>query len=192
MLDPAHDRPDPPEPAGQLVRLIRELRNGRDSERNWLEFRAVVEADPGVLVPQLSIRWLVSICDTYADFAVPPQSCHAVLLSTFVTMLRLAETCRFTRPVIDEARWEETRTRIRPLYDGLTTFAIDRQDTFLNLARRIARQLSGDPLMETFWREILRRLHAGDNVVSEFARHSPVADRYFPVDPSGMIDNYGR
>ncbi len=190
-----HDLPAPPdipEPARRIAELIRELRNGRQTERHWPMLQELMETEPARLVPHLSIRWLVSVCDTYADFAAPPRSCHALLISTFVNMLRLAETCRFTRPVIDQDRWTETKARILPLYDGLTTFAIDRQDTFLNLARRIRRQLDGDPLMEIFWSEILQRLHAGDNVITEFARHSLVADRYFPFDPSGMLDNYGR
>jgi hypothetical protein len=110
----------------------------------------------------------------------------------FVNMLRLAETCRFTRPAIDPDRWEQTRTRILPLYDGLTTFAIDRQDTFLNLSRRLHRQLRDDALMLAIWTGILERLRAGDNAVTEFARGSPVAARYFPPDPTGMLDNYGR
>jgi hypothetical protein len=183
---------DPADPEERVADLIRELRNGREVERHWPLLRQLVESDTAGVASRLSTRWLVSVCDTYADFAEPPRSCHALLISTFVNMLRLAETCRFTRPVIDEDRWSQARGRILPLYDGLTTFAIDRQDSYLNLSRRIRRQLEGDPLMKPFWLEILRRLHSGDNVITEFARDSRVADRYFPIDPSGMLDNYGR
>lgn len=175
-----------------IAPVIADLRNARNEEHAWPKLRSLVEPDPAKLVDRLSIRWLVSVCDTYADFAEPPRCCHALAISVFVNMLRLAETCRYTRPAIDPDRWERTRTRILPLYDGLTTFAIDRQDTFLNLSRRLHRQLRNDALMLAIWTGILERLRLSDNAITEFARDSPVAARYFPADPTGMLDNYGR
>ena len=176
----------------QIAALIRELRNERDIDANWPAFRNLVENHIEETVRSTSTRWLVSICDTYVDYGDPFQARNAMAISCVVNTIRLAETTHFVRPDIDSTKWEETRLKPVELYDGLTTFAIDRQDTFLNLSRRLHKLLSDDPVMTAIWRVILERLNTHDTIIQDFARNSPVKDRYFPVDPSGKKDNYSR
>ena len=113
----------------RVIALVRDLRNHRNVEKNWPEFRELVETRLPDVLRQLSTRWLISVCDTYVDFGEP---------------------------------------------------------------RRFDALLRDDPVMDGIWREILRRLHAGDNVITELAHGSPVEARYFPLDHRGLTDNYGR
>jgi hypothetical protein len=177
----------------RVLALVRELRNERDVESNWRAFRDLVEGDTEAVIAALSMRWLKSVCDTYADLAEPTQAAHALNVSNFLNMLRFAETIRRMRPVMDPDAVAACRPDSRmPLYDGLMTISIDLQDVFLNLCKRMARQLQDDRVIGAIWRAILTRLHAGDNAITELARLSAMPERYFPVDTAGMKDNYER
>ncbi|CAB4817442.1 unannotated protein [freshwater metagenome] len=175
-----------------VIALVRDLRNHRSVETNWPAFRELVETHLPELLRTVSTRWLISICDTYVDFGEPLRARHAMSISFFVNMLRLAETVKYVRPDVSAERLAEARGALIPLYDEVCTFSIDKQDVFLNLTRRFNALLCDDPVMEAIWREILKRLHAGNNVITEMAHGSPVEARYFPLDPRGLTDNYGR
>ena len=174
-----------------VASLVKELRNSRNMAENWKTFRSVVEANQDFIVANFSMRWLRSICDTYADFGDALERRDALAISSFINLVRLAETVRYIRgPVIPE-KLEATRSDRVPLYEELFTFAIDKQDVFLNMAKRMARQLQGTGLMEKIWREVIKRFHQGDNVITEFQSLSEMPERYFPLDPLHMKDNYG-
>lgn len=174
-----------------VVGLTQQLRNSRNVEESWKSFRSIVEANEDEIVANFSIRWLRSICDTYADFGDALERRDALAISVFINMVRLAETVRYIRgPVIPE-RLEETQSDRVALYEGLSTFSINKQDVFLNVAKRMARQLQGTGLMEKIWREVIKRFLQGDNVITEFQSLSEMPERYFPLDPLHMKDNYG-
>jgi hypothetical protein len=173
-----------------IVYLIRELRNSRNADENWKKFRATVEANEDLIIASFSVRWLRSLCDTYADFGEALERRDALAISSFINMVRFAETVRYIRgPVIPE-KLETARSGRIELYEELWTFHIHKQDVFLNMAKRMARQLQGTGLMEKIWREVIRRFLQGDNVITEFQKLSEMPERYFPLDPLDMKDNY--
>jgi hypothetical protein len=171
--------------------LVAELRNSRDVQANWSAVRELVEGDTQAVVSALSLRWLKSVCDTYADLAGPAQAAHALNVSNFLNMLRFAETIRKIRPVIEPSVLEVCRPSKTALYEGLTTFSIDKQDVFLNMCKRMERQFKNDNVVGAIWRAVLSRLHAGDNAITEFARLSTMPERYFPIEALSMADNHG-
>ena len=174
-----------------IASLVKELRNFRNVAENWNKFRSIVETNQDFIVASFSMRWLRSICDTYADFGDALERRDALAISSFINMVRLAETVRYIRGTVIPEKLEATRSDRVPLYEELYTFAINQQDVFLNMAKRMARQLQGTGLMEKIWREVIRRFHQGDNIITEFQSLSDMPERYFPLDPLGMKDNYG-
>jgi len=113
-------------------------------------------------------------------------------ISLFVSMLRLAETVKYTRPETDTGRWQTARSKpIVPLNKGMFTFSIDRQDVFLDLSKRFRGLRPDDRIMPAIWRTILMRIAVGDNVIADVSRNTSVRDRCFPSEPDGMLDNYG-
>ncbi|MGV2123710.1 hypothetical protein ACQZ4R_11535 [Agrobacterium vitis] len=174
-----------------ITGLIRELRNSRDIERNWAEFSEIVELNQDRIVAEFSMRWLRSICDTYADFGPEPEMHNALKISMFINMVRLAETARFIRGPISPELLAQTRDERHPLYDELHTFSINKQDVFLNLSKRMARQMQEGALMWKIWREVLVRFQRNGSIIAEFQSLSAMPERYFPVDPLSMEDNYG-
>jgi hypothetical protein len=172
-------------------RLVVEIRNSRDLEDNLNLFFELVRSNQREILATFNIRWLVSICDTYADHGTEIERRNALLISMFVNMLRLAETYKLASGPLEEARLNKTRDQLVPLYEGVSTFAIDRQDVYLNLSKRMARLLPDTPFLDAIWRVILKRLHSGNNVISQLRDLSRVPEPYFPDDPLTLPDNYG-
>lgn len=176
---------------GEVQYLIRELRNGRNVDANWPAFERLVHEHQSDIVSTFSMRWLRSICDTFADFGGPTERRDALTISLFINMVRFAETVRHLRgPILDD-RLAVAKVRRLPLYEELSTFNVDKQDVFLNLSKRMARQVAGTGLMEAIWREVLRRLLEGNNVITEMRALSAMPHRYFPLDPLEFEDNHG-
>lgn len=175
----------------KIIMLIKELRNYRNPHTNWSTFKALVEENIDYITCNFSTRWIISICDTYIDYGEGQQARHAMSISIFMNMLRLGETIKFVRPEIDQNRVEQTSHRVVRFENGLNTFAIHRQDTFLNLTRRFTSLMQDDEVMLSIWKELLKRIHLSENVITDFSRTSQVSDRYFPIKNLGIKDNYG-
>ena len=175
----------------EVQRLVKELHNSRDVERNWGNFDKLVRQHQDSIVRDFSMRWLRAICDTYADFGTPNERRDALEISVFVNMVRFAETVAYLRGPFLPGKLAQAKSRRLPLYDDLWTFNIDKQDVFLNVSKRMARQLRGSGLMEAIWREVLRRFLAGRNVITEIRDLSAIPERYFPLAPLGLADNHG-
>ena len=175
----------------EFLRLTRELRNYRNPETNWPAFQNFVSSNLDEVISTYTVRWLRSICDTYADYAEPAQARNGMLISMFVSMLVLAETTRFVRPQVDPARYRQTFDRKVGLWEGYSTFAINNQDRFLHVSRRLRRLLADDEIMRRIWSRVLEKLKAEDTVLSDYTRVSKISERYFPADPTGIKDNYG-
>jgi len=170
--------------------LIAELRNRRGVEENWTGFRDLIERNLRRVVDTFSSRWLISVCDTYADYGGPVQSRNALLISLLVSMGRLSDSLYEDRDIRPE-RVDQLSNGWPPQYDGLQSMHLHRQDTLLNLAKRLTRSLMGDPVMHSIYLTILRRAKKNDTLISRFAKRSTKPDWVLPEQPLGIIDNYG-
>lgn len=171
--------------------LIAEIRNRRDLECNLAALFGLISQRQEEILASFSLRWLVSICDTVADHGSEIERRNALLISMFVNMLRLAETHRYVSGPIIGAQLDAARGDPIELYEGVCTFSIDRQDVYLNLSKRMTRALASTPFLEAVWRTILSRLHACPNAISALRDLSTMPERYFPIAPLAMEDNYG-
>jgi hypothetical protein len=175
----------------QIKALIADLRNAREPDHRWAHFTTLVEGRLDCILATFPLRWLIAICDSYADYGDEVQSRNAMLISTFHVMLRLAETTRYVRPAVDPARLAQLGSGRIELFEEVHTIHLNRQDVMLNLHRRLAGALDGDPVLGSVWSEIRRRLERADTVLAEFAHGSAMPERWFPPDPLGQEDNHG-
>ena len=111
-----------------------------------------------------------------------------MVIVTFAQVFQLAEVTRLTRKEPIEDILSISRTE---LYGGIKAFSIQKQDVFLNLSRRIRWVLDDDLLMIRIWEEVLKRIHGEDTIINELSRLSSFPERYFPLHPEGIPDNYG-
>lgn len=156
----------------QLEPLTIYLRRGARPASTFRCLRQLVEGNLPAVLEQLDSRWLVSVCDSYADHGDPLSARNALLISAFIAWERLAAT---------HARWADPqRTTMRvdapppatngPLWDGLVTVHLRRGDTVNNVLIRYARMLAETPVLLAVWRELLARVRAHDSVLAALDR----------------------
>ena len=76
-------------------------------------------------------------------------------------MIRLSDTLYESQNIRPD-RLTAIRAEQLPLFDGLETLHLDRQDTCLNLAKRLTRSLQGDQLLYDIYIELLSRAGSHD------------------------------
>ena len=76
--------------ASLIVRIRRKI----DLESTLTAFFELWSSKADELAAHLSSRWLVSACDTFADYGTPFQRAGALILSATINTLKLAETER--------------------------------------------------------------------------------------------------
>ncbi|ARP97998.1 class I SAM-dependent methyltransferase [Pseudorhodoplanes sinuspersici] len=170
--------------------LIAELRNRREPEKNWNAFRTLIELNCDTVTTTFSSRWLVSICDTYADYAEPKRSRNALLISLLFNMIRVSDSLYESKDIRGD-RIDAIKNDQLPLFDGFVTLHLDKQDTFLNLAKRLTKALSDDKLLYGIFVELLERAKRNDNLLSRFAGNSARPDLVLPLNALEIADNYG-
>lgn len=175
----------------EIVAIIRDIRRSRNLEINILAFHDLVDKRGDAVLSELSVRWLVSICDTLADHGNEIERRNALLVSMFINTLRMAEAVSAISGPFQPQRICEVKNSRVEFFDGVMMFDIDRQDVYLNLCKRTVRALQETPFLLALWNEILGRIHKKDNAITRFRALSDMPERYFPLDPLAMPDNYG-
>lgn len=169
---PAEDTPEAklgrPQPIlPQLNALTVYLRRGIHTEPTFRCLRQLVEGNLDLVLTQLNSRWLISICDSYADFGDSVEARNALLISTFLNWERLAATyIHWSEP--DRTTLSVNRPVAlvnEPLWDGLLTINLRCGDTTNNMLIRYAKLLESTPYLLRIWRTLLQRIRNNDSVM---------------------------
>ena len=152
----------------QLTALTVYVRRGVHAEASFRCLRQLVEGQLDSVLAQLSTRWLVSICDSYADHGDAIEARNALLISSFLNWERLAAT--YVRWAVPGRVGHRVDAPVppdnQPLWDGLMTVQLERGDTVSNLLARYARLLAPTPPLLAIWRTLLARIRAHDSVLA--------------------------
>ena len=171
-----------------IQQLIRNLRNRRNVSENWVSFLSLMEDITAKELSVFNLKWLKSICDTYVDHDESRRGLMAMSISMFLNTLKVGETSRFLH-MSDPVKLN-TFPRAE-MYNGYSFLSLEKQDACLTVSRRMKWILRSDPLMQAIWEEVLSRIHAHSDLLKELKRLNYFPERYFPVDPTGIKDNYG-
>jgi hypothetical protein len=159
-----------------IAELILKLRRNINPDSSWGEFRALVETNIDRVCRELNTRELVSVCDTYADFADPVESRNAMLVSLLANaektsqsflMLRLNYIAPFRVPLSHHPR------RV-PLWDGMDSFHLEIGDVTNGLFGRLDRLMSSTPAIERIYREVVDRIRTHPTILgalNKFHQH---------------------
>lgn len=171
---PAHDLSQSEMLPG-LLALTVYLRRGVGAVTAFRCLQQLVGDSLDITVKALDTRWLISICDSYADNGNSIECRNALLISTFLTWERIAAT--YIRWATGNSTTLKTSKPIpaknEPLWDGLITIHLRRGDTLNNLLMRYARLLEETPALLAIWRELIKRIRSNDSVLAalEAAHH---------------------
>lgn len=123
------------------------------------------------LCEELNARWLVSVCDTFADHGkTSEQRAIAMTGSVLLNSVKLFETERQT--FYPERPWPPNRRFAkRPeIFDGIIPFWIEGGDMVANLLHRIRENSKLDPIAGQFTDEIVNRIMKYDTSFSRLAQ----------------------
>lgn len=122
--------------------LIILLRRGFKPKEIFRNFESLWESESDYLLNNLSLRWLISACDTFVDHSENPLR-SAILLNavTLINTLKVYETEKFLRSFqdfkdINEENVARLYAEHLSLFDGLTYFRIGADDTLKNMRQR--------------------------------------------------------
>lgn len=149
----------------------------RDIQRDLVlqQFEAMWRAEPDCLL-RLSMRWLISACDTLMEYAPDMTDRTAGAMGSFLgNTVKLYETERHFGGATSAMDAEAAATPV-PLFDGLTSFSVGYGDMIFNQRVRFAQLASAGSFAHRIVLEIIARLDANDTVFSRFAKLHKVDD----------------
>lgn len=156
------------------VTLIILLRRRYKITETFAEFERLWDAESEYLLAHLSIRWIVSACDTFIDHS--DDSNRATILMNVITMintLRAYETKQFLQSAVDAEPKPLLEDKINSLYagdialyDGLTYFRVGTDDSLRNMRKRYQKFYNTDKLATTILLTVFNRLQFNESAFS--------------------------
>lgn len=150
--------------------LIVAIRRQINLEWTLGEFRRLWAAKASELVQMLSLRWLVSATDTFADY--PSDECErsvALMVTLFVNTIKLVETERHIEGAKNEIL-PVKETRGVNLFDGLTAFRIKKGDMLENLLSRMDKLSASSMPCSLILQEAMKRIIKGPTTFSRIRK----------------------
>lgn len=149
--------------------LIVLLRRGYKTDDTFAEFEHLWNTETDYLLKHLSLRWIISACDTFVDHT-NDKTRAAILMNipTLMNTLRVYETRYFLQddsdstPLVDDNIDALYRGDLL-LYDGLTYFRIGSDDTLKNMRNRYESFFHSDKLATTILLSVFDRLQSNDS-----------------------------
>ena len=159
------------------AQLIVRIRRGQELETAVPAFLKLWAEEAEFLTKHLNTRWLISACDTFADFGSPAQKAAAMMLVLLVNTVKLAETERLTLADCDsmpeklQAIVETHRSRAHiELWDGMPCYSPFEGDMPRNMFRRMMLLVDKDPALGQIARMLMRRAITSDTLLGRLAR----------------------
>ncbi len=139
--------------------------------KTFAEFERLWLAESDYLLENLSLRWIVSACDTFIDHS--NNTHRAAILMNVVTLmntLRAYETKNFLQrsadtdsmPLISE-KTDMLYAGDLPLYNGLTYFRIGTDDSLRNMRKRYHKFYKADKLATSMLLAVFEKLQHTDS-----------------------------
>jgi hypothetical protein len=157
----------------KIKAMITRLRREKNAGYLWNEFRQFIEENLTEVCQSLDTRWLVSVCDTYVDYADGITSRNAMLVVQMVNMEKLWATYLLMYDVDENPKKISAlrKNKVIPLWDGMYSFNINHGDMTNNLFARIGGLMKSTPVIEKIYREIVQRMKSHGSVLSQIDRY---------------------
>ena len=152
----------------QIESRIAALRIKDPDPSLWDGFTEYIESNIQDVCKTLDTRWLVSVCDTYADHGDEITRRNAMLVVQLVNFEKLWATYLLQYDLAEnpEKLAMLKKNKVIPLWDGMYSFNINHGDMTNNLFNRQAELMKATPVIEAIYREVLKRIEANGTVLS--------------------------
>ena len=156
-----------------LACLIVVLRRDAENERALKLFWRILDEQFDVIRSEISLRWLISIADTIADFGRNTGECAIGLsASVYANTAKLYET---EQKIYHPKRPWPPKKRLNSggeLFDGMISYWIEEGDLIENMFARSVRISKSEPVAGKVLMEVIERLKKGPTVYRRFNRIS--------------------
>ncbi len=151
--------------------LVVLLRRRYNVTVTYAKLQALWESESHYLLENLSLRWIISACDSFIDYDSNATR-RAILMNavTLINTLRVGETQLFlthekteNKTHVCEEKLEAQYQRLWALYDGLTYFRAGADDTLENMRHRYESFRQEDELATRILLTVFSRVHQYDN-----------------------------
>lgn len=176
----------------EVIGLIRKLRNSIDPEINFARFDQIIKNQTTDVISSYNTKWLVSICDTYADYGTDIERRNALYVTWLVAMSRLADSLMAVHDIdLNSLQLQHLQSKRVQLYDGIKSLHFNRQDTLLNLAKRTKKNMSETPALLSIYKEVNSRMKVNSFTLSKFIELTGRPSHVLPDNPEDYEDNHG-
>ena len=154
------------------ARLNVMLRREISPEKNYARLAELYRLETPYLLKNLNIRWMVSACDSIADWDPDPVArATALSVTILVNTIKMIESERYLNAEfpkeMEPDRIENVIKNLVPLFEGLSVFTVGTDDTLRNMRWRMEAgkrvHFSGAILIEVF-----DRLQVNETVYARF------------------------
>ena len=147
--------------------LIVNLRRNIEPKETWRVFSSLIEGNIDRVCSELNTRWLVSICDTYADYGEEVEARNAMFVSLIVNLEKTSQS--YVRWRIPHRRklkvpWWCRPRRVR-LWDGMRSFDLSIGDVTNNFFRRLNVLMEPTPHIRRIFETILERMKQQETIL---------------------------
>lgn len=139
-------------------------RQGR-SDFNHEDFHSLIYENVDEICDTFNTRWLISICDTFADSPHEGRSSKAVIIIVFVNMIKLWGTDLSIRDSeVKQDLVKLSKVENFEIWDGVITMSLSKRgDMFLNMMKRQGRVIEKDLTLFPIYSTIVKRLLEKEN-----------------------------
>jgi hypothetical protein len=164
---------DPENLQSEIQELIINLRKGKEKEKNWNQFTELIEKKLDEVCKALDTRWLVSICDTYADYGDPVTRRNAILVVQTANFEKLWATYLLMYDLkLNEEKTEKLKkNKIIPLWDGMYSFNINHGDMTNNFFARVNEVMAETPVIDAIYKTVIQRIKENDTVLANLNKY---------------------
>jgi hypothetical protein len=138
------------------------IRRSRDLDSALDCFNALWDQHGALLRKHLSLRWLISAADTFADYgSTPTRQSLAMTGVLFGNTVKLVESERYIEKHDLHATEPVQPTKGAMLFDGMSVFRVKKGDMLANMNARIEKICSLDAVTGPLLLEIIKRVRRG-------------------------------
>ena len=157
----------------KIVSVISYFRKKNTTERNWIEFKEILETNLDQVCIILDTRWLISVCDTFVDYGSDIERRNAMLVVQFANLEKLWATylLMYDISLNSEKLNQLKKNKIIPLWDGMYSFNILHGDMTNNMFSRMDLLMKETPVIEKIYQVVLERHKLNDTVLSNLNKY---------------------
>ena len=154
-----------PEVLKTVLECIVKSRRNIEPDATGKLFKETVENNLDTVLTMNS-RWLVSVCDTYADCGDELESSNATMVSLMFNQIKL---CGTVLDLVMDSRINGNKLNnynTKPLWDGMWGFNVLKGDMVENLIQRMDKNLSATPTIHKIWLRLMDNVADSNNIVA--------------------------